>query len=353
MDTTIEANPFDELPNISEYNKDYHRGLFELPPRPNDLWSTAALYAVSHWRPITSQRSTTDRAQRAGPVVRMEAVLGYNLSDWKQALIALFVAGYGPLAMQSPYIPGSRGRSLFSFLLSSSSQGDAFNVLGAYDFDCDPKAYFTELVLRAIEDVLATSQGLQVSEITAHRREAILHVARQVGLLVNACDWQFEWNGSVQTSGHVIADVRYRITALLTCGWARYEGDCSPLLQHWSGLVVKEDVAPDLPEARTVHSIRMWGQDILGRSEKVDNVNKLASCRINGKGNLVLTARDSSELPFLLVITIFGIQSAVSCKVEWKCKAAGHLTRLSIDKILAIRSCKSYGLLDDLVDPDV
>ena len=242
------------LPLRSESNKARlrnHKARCALTPDAEDI-----NLATDWWMSDNTNRKrvmpeVADRAQRAWPQPRLEAVSNYSLHDWRISVAAVLAAGFGQFTSvaiprfvgeASPFvgaianlfrhIVGAKSTEIPPFVRAITNLlRDIFGATSsevAYgsiqEFKEGRNLSYAETVVIAALEVACKDGDSQV--MTAPRKEAIEQVACLAGLMA----WNGKWEYRGYHRGHEKRWSKWLLERLLTNGKAIFKGSTEPLV---------------------------------------------------------------------------------------------------------------------------
>lgn len=289
-----------------------------------------------------------DRAKRAGIEPRVEVISKLDLGDWRQAVKAVFAAGFGPLTDRHKTSFWGSSRSLYHLVYQASSRADAARILEAFKTGRELD-YLAEKVILAVEAAISPDQCGG-----AHRARRIEEVAHLAGLIACAADW--EYYGTANTLGHHHnKGDRWDIAAILAHGRAYFQGDISAVLAYWSGLANPRGKPIPFPEMRNDDSLLNWAHAHLTAAADEEGGDAPKASAKMKDGDVVISWDGSWTrgrwFTFTFRVDDAGTpQGIASGEMEWS-SATGRPSRfLALEGLLADANCYDFDQRE--VSPD-
>ena len=281
-----------------------------------------------------------NRAYRAGAATRLAAVARLDLSGWRGALKAIFIALFSSLPVNRS-LQGSAG-SLIRLLYDAGTVANAQRTLKAYGIERAPPHYYSARVLDAI--------GAAVSNPRVERRYltgAIATVAHLSALHIRSCAWEYRSGESLANSGYVVMGEQWSLSDVLTAGWAHFAEDVRRALEFWATSLLLTDAGPPLPEVLTDQAVMEWSSSVIGASvAQGDRVTRASATKEPG-GDIVLTYvpdpfRGRSQ--FLSLTLHF--KDKLTASLLWHSGKFRPSTLLRIEDVLVHESVTKFGRLE-------
>ncbi len=222
-----------------------------------------------------------NRALRADAKTRLQAIGRLDLTSWKSALMALFIAATSSLPISSSIM--WKTESLIKLLYAAGNVAGARRTLKAYALDRAPGHYFTSRVLLAIETALVSP----VADVR-YRASTIATVANLSALHVSSCRWKYRADTSLARCGYFVEGENWSLLELLAGGWAHFADDVRGALQFWASSTLRGADGFPLPLALTEQNVIEWSSSVIEASVKRGDGVRRAWAATEPGGNVVL-----------------------------------------------------------------